>query len=120
MSKAFKALNRHHEDNRAADGHLDGAGNERSRRRGLKRHDIDELVSGLAVLGDDLQEVLHFIVLNTDHDGGVALAQKATGRTDDRELEPGLDQFVRDLGFVAAVDNAEDQLHRAISITETR
>ena len=111
--EAVELLNVHHEHNGTADGHLDRTGNEGTWRRGFEGHHVDELFAALAVLADESLEGRQLRFLGSDEDGGVAFPKEATGGTDNRELESGLDEFVGYPASIPVVNDADGEFQPA-------
>src|SRR5437763_3603126 len=110
-SDALEAVDRLHEDDRAADLHLEAVGHveeARLERRGIGQ---GELGAAVAVPADDVEDGVDLLLRHADQDGAVAAAQEAAAAADlgGAELlgaQPG--QEVLD---VLVLDNRDDQLH---------
>jgi hypothetical protein len=67
----------------------------------------------VAVGADQLQHLVHLVVLHADEDGGVALLQESAGRVQASCSELALQERVHEGAGVLVVDDRGDELHWA-------
>ena len=79
-SEPLEALDREDEDGRPADLDLERVGHEELARLHDRRHRVDDLGPGRAVLADDPEDLVDLVVLDADDDRRVRLLEEAARR----------------------------------------
>ncbi len=110
-SETMERFDRKDEDDRTTDGNFDRRGHEASLGTSLKRHHIDDLISGLTVGLDDVEQGRKLIVVDTYEEGCITFSKEATRRADDRELESRSHEFVGHFVLIPAMNDTDCHLH---------
>jgi hypothetical protein len=111
-SESSEIIDGEDEEDGASDGNLDG-GTEHSGLGGVgfEHGEVDDLFSGLAVIGEDVADGLGLVVFDPDEEGGVSFAEKAAGGSDQSELKSLAEEFIGESVFIPVVNDADGEFH---------